>query len=114
ESGGSAGLRQSIAKMREMGLWDYVGYYATANLLSAPTTHIRNALGTPIHALFQIGERYVAAGIGSARTAVGLGSKERVTFREAAAYASGLTQSWSEALVLAREAFVRGAPVADL
>lgn len=114
ESGGSAGLRQSIAKMREMGLWDYVGYYATANLLSAPTTHIRNALGTPLHALFQIGERYVAAGIGAARTAAGLGSKERVTFREAAAYASGLTQSWSEALVLARDAFVRGAPVADL
>lgn len=112
--GGSVGLRQAVAQMREMGFWDYVGYYATANLLSGPTTHIRNATGTPIHALFQIGERYVAAGIGAAREAAGLGSKERVTFREALAYSSSFSQAWSEAWTLAGAALKRGAPVADL
>lgn len=114
ERGGSAALRQRIGQIREMGFWDYVGYYATANLLAAPTTHIRNATGTPIHALFQIGERYTAAAIGAARTAAGLGSKERVTFREALAYAVGTTQAFTEALHLARAAFRRGAPVSDL
>lgn len=112
--GGSVGLRQAVAQMREMGFWDYVGYYATANLLSAPTTHIRNLTGTPIHAIFQIGERYAAAGIGGLRRAAGLGSKERVTFREAVAYTAGITQAWSEAWTLAGAAWKRGASVADL
>jgi len=114
EKGGSAGLRQRVATIREMGLWDYVGYAFTANLLSAPTTHLRNAIGTPIHALFQIGERYVAAGIGSARAAAGLGSRERVTWREANAYFGGLFQSWAEPLMLAGKGALRGAPVSDL
>lgn len=114
ETGGSAGMRDTVRAMREMGFWDYVNYAATASLLSAPTTHIRNAFGTPIHALFQIGERYVAAGIGAARRGAGLGSAERVTFREALAYTSGLTQAWTEGLTLGAKAFVRGAPVADL
>lgn len=114
EKGGSSGMRQAVRQMREMGFWDYATYYATASLLSAPTTHIRNAFGTPIHALFQIGERYVAAGIGAARLAVGLGSKERVTFREALAYTSGLTQAWAEGLTLGGRAFLKGAPVSDV
>lgn len=113
ENGGSTGLRQSIAKMREIGFWDYAGYAMTANLLSAPTTHLRNAIGTPIHALFQIAERYTAAGVGAARASVGLGSRERVTFREANAYVAGAFQSAGEALTLARDAFVRGAPVIE-
>lgn len=113
EKGGSAGMRQAVKQMRELGFWDYVNYYATASLLSAPTTHIRNAFGTPIHALFQIGERYIAAGVGAGRRAVGLGSAERVTFREALAYSSGLTQAWTEGLTLGGKAFLRGAPVAE-
>lgn len=114
QKGGSAGMRQAVQKMRELGFWDYVNYYATASLLSAPVTHIRNAFGTPIHALFQIGERYVAAGIGSGRAALGLGSRERVTWKEALAYTSGLTQAWTEGLTLGGKAFLRGAPVSDL
>ncbi len=113
DKGGSAGLRQRIRTMRELGFMDYVGYYTTASLLSAPTTHIRNLTGTPIHALFQVGERYVAAGIGAARTSLGLGSRERVTFREALAYTAGVTQAWSEGLDLGLKAFIRGAPVTD-
>lgn len=111
ERGGSAGLRNAVHKMREMGFWDYAGYWATASLLSAPVTHIRNALGTPIHALFQIGERYVAAGIGVGRQRLGLGSTERVTFREATAYTASILQGWSEGLTLAGAALKRGAPV---
>lgn len=111
QKGGSAGMRQAVQKMRELGFWDYVGYYATASLLSAPVTHIRNALGTPIHAVFQIGERYVAAGIGVGRQRLGLGSAERVTFREATAYAASVLQGWSEGLTLAGAALKRGAPV---
>jgi hypothetical protein len=111
--GGSAGMRQTIRKIRELGFWDYVGYYSTASLLSAPTTHIRNMTGTPIHALFQVGERYTAAGIGALRTAAGLGSRERVTFREANAYVGGVTQAWTEGLSLGFQAFKRGAPVTD-
>jgi hypothetical protein len=113
ETGGSAKMRQTVRQMRELGFWDYVNYYATASLLSAPTTHIRNAVGTPIHALFQIGERYIAAGIGGVRRGVGLGSAERVTWREANAYLAGTVQAWTEGLVLGGKAFVRGAPVSE-
>ncbi len=114
EKGGSAGMRQAVKQMRELGFWDYANYYATASLLSAPVTHIRNAFGTPIHALFQIGERYVAAGIGAGRRSAGLGSAERVTFREATAYASSVLQGWSEGLSLAGAAFRRGGPITSL
>lgn len=114
EKGGSAGMRDAVRTMREMGFWDYVNYYATASLLAAPTTHIKNAFGTPIHALFQIGERYVAAGIGAGRVAVGLGSKERVTFREAIAYSTGMAQAWTEGLALGARALARGGPVTEL
>lgn len=112
KQGGSAKLRDTVKKMQELGFWDYVTYYSTASLLSAPTTHIKNALA-PVHALFMIGERYLAAGIGAARVGLGLGSKERVTFREALAYSTGMGQAMAEGLSLAGQAFKRGAPVLD-
>lgn len=113
EDGGSPKLRDELRKMRTMGVADYLGYLVTGNLLSAPKTHLRNLVGTPLHALFSIAERYVAAGIGAVRQATGLGSKERVTFREALAYSTAMGDALQDALRMGVQAFIRGTAVTD-
>lgn len=113
ETGGSPKLRETVRKMRQMGAMDYIGYVFTGNLLSAPKTHLRNLVGTPLHAAFQITERYVAAGLGAGRQAFGLGSKERVTFREAWAYSTAMGGAFQDALRVGLKAFAQGAPVTD-
>lgn len=111
KKGGGAALRGEVRKMSEFGLWDYAGYILTGNLLSGFSTHLRNLVGTPIHALLSVGERYVAAGIGMARGRNG--GAERVTFREAVAYTSGVSQSFMEAMRVAAKAAKEGTPVTD-
>lgn len=111
---GPAAAKDSIRKMQSMGAWDHVGYLMTGNLLSSFKTHMRNAVGTPIHGLFQVGERYAAAGIGAARTAAGIGSVERVTFSEANAYVQGMAEAFQDALVVGVQAFRRGGAVSDI
>lgn len=110
---GPAQAKVNIRKMREMGAMDHIGYLMTGNLLSSFKTHIRNLTGTPIHATFMVAERYVAAGIGTARQAAGVGPKDRVTFREANAYVFGVGDALQDALRIGVEAFKTGAPVLD-
>lgn len=113
DQGGSPHMRDELRQIRRLGLWDYVGYVFTGNLLSSVKTHLRNLVGTPIHSTFQIAERYIAAGIGEARQRAGIGSKERVTFQEAMAYSTAMGDAMQEALRVGAQAFVRGAPIAD-
>lgn len=109
--GGGAALRGEVRKLQEFGAWDYAGYILTGNLLSGFTTHLRNLVGTPLHALLSVGERYVAAGIGSVRGRAA--GAERVTFREAVAYTSGVSQAWAEAMRVAIKAAKAGTMVTD-
>ena len=111
KKGGGAALRGEVRKMSEFGVWDYAGYILTGNLLSGFSTHLRNLVGTPLHAVLSVGERYIAAGIGMARGRAG--GVERVTFREAVAYTSGMGQAWMEAFRIAAKAAKAGASITD-
>lgn len=108
---GAAGLTDEVRKMRTLGVWDYAGYYLTGNLLSAFATHLRNAVGTPLHMTFQVLERYAAAAGGAAR--LGRGGKERVTFSEANAYVFAAHKAFIEAAFTGARAFREGRPVTD-
>lgn len=103
---GTAGLKDEIRKVRELGFWDYAGYAITGGLLSAPKSFVRNLLGSVSFVTLNLAERYVAAGIGAVRTA-GKGA-DRVTFREANAYAAGMRGSIREAFAAGLEAFKHG------
>jgi hypothetical protein len=108
---GTAGLKDQIRKGREVGFWDYGGYLITGGLLSAPKSFLRNVMGSALYLPLNIVERYAAAGIGAARTGLGRGGQERVTFREANAYAAGVKASFVEAVQAATLAFQRGGGV---
>jgi len=100
---GTAGLKDEIRKARELGFMDYAGYLITGGLLSAPKSFVRNLLGSVSFTTLNLAERYVAAGVGALRT-LGRGS-DRVTFREANAYAAGMKGSLRDAFVAGLEAF---------
>lgn len=61
---------------------------AQNGMLSGPTTQVTNIVGNVGNALLKVGERYVAAGIGSARSVVAP-SADVATFREAWAHTMG-------------------------
>lgn len=106
---GAAGVRSEVAKMRELGLTDYIGYVVIGGLLSSPKTWLRNLVGTPIMSTFQVAERYIGAGVGAARSAAGFGSKERMTFGEANAYLASAMDGLHDGFVKGLKAFQTGA-----
>lgn len=110
---GATGVVQEAQKLRELGFSDYVNYVVIGSLLSAPKTYIRNLVGTPILATFQVAEHYLGAGLGAAREGLGLKVGERMTFAEANAYLSGAIRSLHEGFGAAWAAFKSGAPVTD-
>jgi len=110
---GAAGVVEEVAKMRQLGLEDYIGYHITAGLLSKPATWIRNLIGTPFMSVFNIAERYVGAGIGAAREAIGLGSRERMTLAEANAYVASSVEALHDAFGNAWKAWKSGTTITD-
>ncbi len=114
---GPAGFNARIRKMRKMGVTDYIGYVAVANLLSGIPTHFKNLVGTPTHATFDLAARFVAATTVAPlrRTLLGSAAKDTrsVTVREGVAYMQGGISALGEAMGLGFEAFKKGAPVAD-
>lgn len=108
---GAAGLKDEIRKVREIGFWDYGGYLITGGLLSAPKSFLRNVMGSGLFLPLNIVERYAAAGIGMIRTGIGRGGPERVTFREANAYAAAVRSSFVDAMRAAVSAFKSGGAV---
>lgn len=114
---GAAGFNSRLRKMRAMGVMDYIGYAAVANLLSGIPTHVRNAVGTPTHAVLNLASKFVAAGVvrpirqGALKLA-GVESRS-VTVRDTVAYVEGTYEALGEAMRLGFKAFVKGAPVAD-
>jgi hypothetical protein len=113
---GANGLRDELRKVRKMGFADYVSYYIVSGYLSTPTTAMLNVAGSVFHAVANIGERYVAAGITSPlrRTLLGHTSREAVTFREANAYVAGVHQSFIEAARMSARAFKEARPQSDM
>lgn len=109
--GGGTKMMGELRKMQELGFWDYVNYYATASLFSVKTI-LRNMVGTPLRAVLSVSDRYVAATVVSpARRALGRGSVERVTVREANAYLGGILQGMQEGWTVFGSALRSGAPV---
>lgn len=80
-------------------------------LLSSPVTHSTNIIGNSAFGLWNIGERYVASGVGYIRTFGGLTGAERLTVSEANAYAYGAVESFTDALRVSAASFVKDAPV---
>lgn len=103
---GTAGLKDEIRKAHELGFWDYAGYAITGGLLSAPKSFIRNLLGSVSFVTLNLAERYVAAGIGTLMSPVR--NADRVTFREANAYAAGMRGALRDAFSAGLEAFKHG------
>lgn len=112
---GPKGLADEIRKARKFGLQDYLSYYIVVGLLTTPATFMRNVLGSGANAVWSVSDRYVAAAIGQARTLLPKsgGSLERVTFREANAYAAGVQTAMADALAASFKAFKQAAPVTD-
>lgn len=71
------------------------------SILTAPTTHLVNILGNSMFMATRQVENFVAAGIGKARTGLGIGSRDRMTSREAIASLEGIRKSWRDALIVA-------------
>lgn len=110
---GAAGLKDEIRKARTLGFWDYFGYAATGNLLSNPATFLRNTIGTGLHAVIQVGERYVGAGIGTARNMSPWRTTERITFREANAYAAAIASALSDGFQAGAAGFKHSISMSD-
>jgi hypothetical protein len=114
---GPAGFNARFRKMRKMGVMDYIGYTAVANLLSGLMTHFKNLFGTPTHSTLDLAARFVAATTVAPirRTLLGSAAKNTssVTVREGVAYMQGGISALGEAMGLGFEAFKKGAPVAD-
>jgi hypothetical protein len=106
---GTKGFLDETRKVRELGIWDYVEYYASGNLLSSFNTALRNLVGTPLHIMFELGERFVGASLGSLRSLAFRDNPSRtVEFNEAFSYVHGLTSSMQHAFGLAMQAFADG------
>jgi hypothetical protein len=80
------------------------------SILAAPTTHMVNILGNSMFMATRQVENFVAAGIGKARTAAGIGSKERMRTREAFASLNGIRKSWLDSLKVAGKTMVTEEP----
>lgn len=80
------------------------------SILAAPTTHMVNILGNSMFLATRQIENFVAAGIGKARTAAGIGSKDRMRTREALASLNGIRKSWVDALKVAGKTLVTEEP----
>lgn len=113
QSKGAAGLKDEIRKARTMGFWDYFGYAATGNLLANPATFLRNTIGTGLHAVIQVGERYVGASVGAARNVSPWRTAERVTFREANAYAAAIASALHDGLTAGARGFKHSISMSD-
>jgi hypothetical protein len=80
-------------------------------LLSSPVTHSTNIIGNSAFGVWNIGERYVASGVGYIRTFGGLTNAERLTVSEANAYAYGAVESFMDALRVSAASFVKDVPL---
>ena len=79
-------------------------------LLLAPPTQIVNIASNAVFQLMQIPERFIAGMIGSARTSVGIGSKDQVHMAETLAGPMGWMMSFKDSLKASGKAFVTEDP----
>lgn len=112
---GAKGLTDEIRKAQRFGIADYVSYYIVVGLLTTPATFMRNVMGSTLNVGWSVADRYVAAAIGKARTALPGkgGSVERVTLREANAYVAGVQTAFADAMAAGFRAFKEAAPITD-
>lgn len=80
------------------------------SILSAPATHMVNIAGNAMFLATRQVENFVAAGIGKARTSLGIGSRDRMRTREAFASLNGIRKSFLDALKVAGKTLITEEP----
>lgn len=78
------------------------------NILSRPSTHIKNAISNSIMMPIRGAEKTIAAGIGTARRALGLGTDEQYFFSETYSSLSATWQALKDGLEMAKFAAKEG------
>lgn len=78
------------------------------NILSRPSTHVKNALSNTIMMPIRGAEKTIAAGIGGARRAVGLGAEDQYYFSETYSSLSATWQAIKDGLEMAKFAAKEG------
>lgn len=71
------------------------------SILTSPATHMVNIAGNSMFYGTRMAETALAGTVGKARTALGLGGKERVRTREALIQMQAIQESWKDALTVA-------------
>jgi hypothetical protein len=98
-------ISRAIRKFEKATTMDMVVEAWMNGLLSGPLTHATNVVSNTLTNLANIAETGVAAGIGAAREAAGLGGRERIFAGEASERLFAMVQGAQEGLVAARQAF---------
>lgn len=77
------------------------------SILSAPSTHMVNVVGNTSFMVLRSFEQMAAGAIGRARTAVGIGGKERAFIRDGIIQLDAIRESFFDAVLVAGKAFIK-------
>ena len=103
--------RADLIKARAVGnKWEKVFGVYVNTLLQNPGTHVKNFLSNTIFLPYRVTERLGAAGIGSARRMLGLGSKDAYRLQEVSSIAIATPHAMLQGLRMAGHALVEGVP----
>ena len=79
-------------------------------ILSAPSTHLVNVAGNSAFITMRSVEQMAAGAIGRARTALGIGSKDRAYVRDGLIQLDAIREAGWDALIVAGKAFIKEQP----
>lgn len=99
-----------IRSMAEGNVWDKMFGVYVHGLLSRPGTHVKNFLSSAVFIPWRMTERSLAAGIGSLRQMVNLGSKDRYVMAENTAMIASTGTAIRNGFQLAAQAWTTGIP----
>lgn len=98
-------ISRTIRKLEKATTMDMIVEAWMNGLLSGPLTHATNMVSNTLTNLANIAELGVAAGIGAAREAVGIGGRERIFAGEVGERVFSMVQGAQEGVIAARQAF---------
>jgi len=79
-------------------------------ILSAPSTHLVNVAGNTAFLAMRSAEQVVAGVVGNARTALGIGTKDRAYVRDGLIQLDSIREAGWDALIVAGKAFMKEQP----
>lgn len=99
-----------LAKAANNKKWDAMTEIWINAILSSPITHVVNIAGNTVYGQLTNLETLLAAGIGKARTTLGIGGSDRVRARESLAQLQGLKAAFLDAFIMAGRVAITEAP----